>query len=128
MSLDKTQLAPNQGFTSYLLSDAAHKGRTPSYYRVLKLWLEGLSYAEIGTRLGFSRQCAQQFLRPPRSMRLQVMAEAWWACEQCERIISRTGHIHHKSRTYPPNVRENLQYLCASCHALADSYQRRSAR
>lgn len=93
-----------------------HKGRSRQYYRVLELWLKGLTYAEIGRRLGFSRQFAQEVMRPLASMKRQVIEEAWFRCERCDCALGKTGHIHHITRTYPPNVRKNLQYLCISCH------------
>jgi hypothetical protein len=93
--------------------------RTNLYYAALPLWLEGLSYKAIAIRLGLRhRQHVQQLFAPVHAVRLQVRAEAHGKCEDCGlRLLN--GHIHHKTRTNPPNRRENLRYLCIRCHHIA---------
>ena len=96
--------------------------RRPRAVRCLALAISmrqcGCTYQQIGDMLGFSRQRAQQLVRPPRSLRLAVAQAAGHCCEDCgtpEPCLH--GHIHHRDdRAADFNAMTNLAYLCIACH------------
>jgi len=94
----------------------------------IKLRIEGYTYAEIGTRLGISRQRAQQLTSPPRAVRDFVVQKADGRCLDCGFHTGTSGHVHHLSNglEYSYNDLENLQLLCPSCHRIAHSNDLRS--
>ena len=84
----------------------------------LLLRLRGLTYAEIGTQLGVSRQRAQQLIRPPREIYEIIKKRANGRCEECATEIA-NSQLHHRQADRELsafNEIENLQYLCRSCH------------
>ena len=85
--------------------------------KAVDLRLRGLTYKEIGEQMGFSRQRAQQLVRPSHHVYRHIRARAGNACEDCH-ITLKSGHLHHKSLPdYEGfNDLDNLEYLCASCH------------
>lgn len=91
----------------------------------LTLRLRGLTYAEIGARLGVSRQYAQQLVRPVSTIYNAVKQRAKGKCEQCG-IEIRNGHVHHKldaeSNPKDFNNLDNLAYLCIGCHQVRHRY------
>jgi DNA-binding transcriptional regulator LsrR (DeoR family) len=88
----------------------------------LRLRLEGLSYSEIGARMGVSRQRIQGLVQAPKHIRVYVSQKADNCCEICGVRVS-GGHIHHKAakglEAEDYNDIDNLQYLCISCHRKA---------
>ena len=87
--------------------------------KAIELRLSGLTYEEIGNSLGFSRQYAQQLVRPVTSIYRAVKQTAKGRSQKCGLAI-RNGHIHHiKSEEVAKedfNNLENLEYVCISCH------------
>lgn len=87
-----------------------------------ELYVQGLNYTEIGKRMGFSRQHAQQLVRPPARIFDAVKRRAQGKCENC-RIPVTAGHIHHMKVASPTienfNDKRRLRYLCPSCHMIA---------
>jgi 5-methylcytosine-specific restriction endonuclease McrA len=88
----------------------------------LMLRLGGLSYAEIGQRLGLSRQRIQQILSPPAHVRREVVQKAKGKCSFCGLMVGMSGHVHHRralgAAADDYNDMENLTLLCGSCHAV----------
>mgnify|MGYP001611010966 CR=1 FL=1 len=90
--------------------------------QAFELRLSGLSYRQVGARLGISGQRVQQIIRPPKLLYDLVKSQADSRCQACGIFVS-AGHVHHKScvgltiDTY--TERENLVYLCTSCHPMA---------
>lgn len=89
--------------------------------KALNLWLKGLTYTEIGRRMGYSRQRAQQIIAPPTAIRNAIKKRAEGRCEHCG-VELEGGHIHHlgsDGRT-PENYNDmaNLVYLCILCHGI----------
>ncbi len=84
--------------------------------RAIELKLKGLTYAEIGKELGFSRQRAQQLVRPPQEIYSYVRSKAKFKCEGCA-VRLESGHVHHVDNTENYNDVDNLEYLCAACHS-----------
>jgi len=86
------------------------------------LHVQGLSYTEIGKRMNFSRQHAQQLVRPPKRIYDLIKKRAGGKCENCGIPVS-AGHIHHMTVASPSlenfNDKRRLRYLCPSCHATA---------
>ncbi len=82
--------------------------------------MRGLTYSEIGSSLGLSRQRVQQLVRPPAAIYRFVHARAHGRCETCH-VHTRSGHVHHKSLNDTDNYNDvdNLAYLCVSCHRIA---------
>lgn len=72
--------------------------------QVIQLKAQGITYAQIGRTFGFSRQRAQQIIRP------NVPAKT--ICEQCGRPAK--THAHHEKYT-PDN--DQIKQVCASCHS-----------
>jgi HNH endonuclease/Homeodomain-like domain-containing protein len=85
----------------------------------LAMKLHGLTYAEVGAKLGVSRQRAQQLIRPPQAIWVEVRNRATGKCQKCG-IKTEKGHVHHKKSTGITaenfNDLANLLYLCVSCH------------
>ena len=88
----------------------------------LKLRLKGLTYQEVGRRLGISRQRVQQLIRPPREIYNLVHDRAKGRCEDCGIALPHmhNGHVHHENSVdiheEDFNDVKNLVYLCWSCH------------
>jgi hypothetical protein len=81
-----------------------------------RLRAKGLTYTQIGERLGVTRQRAQQFLKPPIEVWLIVFKRAKGRCEDCGKQLE-NGHLHHRS--YGAAVIDrpsNFDYLCRKCH------------
>lgn len=83
----------------------------------LRLLLEGLSYAEIGPRVGVSRARVHQWLRCPPALQQEVVRKARGRCTRCG-IRPARGHVHS------PEIGRELEgykgdgpltYLCLSC-------------
>ena len=89
----------------------------------LALRLSGLSYQQIGTQLGISRQRVQQLVSPPPSVRRYVVHRAEGRCQQCSVMVGTSGHVHHRDSrgTTENNFNDlsNLQLLCITCHRTA---------
>jgi hypothetical protein len=87
--------------------------------QALELRLKGLTYAEIGSLLGVSRQRAQQLVKPPQHIYDEIRALAKSRCADCGVLIN-NGQLHHTKSD--PTVLEgfndpaNLVYLCIACH------------
>lgn len=87
----------------------------------LEMRLNGLTYAQIGEKLGVSRQRAEQMVSPPKEITESVKVKAHGRCENCGIVVA-FGHVHHKNTTVlieDFNDTQNLQYLCPSCHRMA---------
>ena len=86
----------------------------------LALRLDGLTFAEIGAKLGLSRQRIQQILSPPRDVRDFVVKRARGLCQRCGIAVGTSGHVHHRRFSEMMegayNDRKNLRLLCPSCH------------
>lgn len=78
----------------------------------------GLTYQQIGTNLGISRQRVQQLVAPSPEIRQIIIDREHGACQVCGMQVNDCGHIHHLS-PYEQNYNglSNLQLLCSSCHA-----------
>ena len=91
--------------------------------KALALRLSGLTYGQMGEKLGVSRQRAQQLVSPPKEIRTIIVAHANGCCEDCGIGVGDSGHVHHRDTdngdTY--NNVDNLQLLCLSCHRKAHS-------
>lgn len=86
----------------------------------LTLKLEGMTYQQIASKLGLSRQRIQQLIAPPEAIRNLVYDRAKGVCEVCGIRVGRTGHIHHAGGKYETyNDLVSLQLLCPSCHRAA---------
>jgi len=94
--------------------------------QALALRLEGLSFAEIGERVGLSRQRIQQILSPDPAVRSSVVERAEGRCQRCGLHVGTTGHVHHrKSKGATPddyNDDVNLRLLCPTCHRVEHGY------
>ena len=87
---------------------------------LLKMRLDGMSYRQIGDKMGLSRQRIQQLLSPPSSIRRYITKKANGRCELCGVLVGKAGHIHHrgdKSNGEDYDDIANLQLLCLSCHS-----------
>ena len=87
---------------------------------MLKLRLDGLTYAQIGEIAGVSRQRVQQQLSPPAAIRNFIHKKYGGRCAECG-IVSGSGHIHHKTtETHVDDYNDvdNLELLCVTCHRL----------
>ncbi len=78
----------------------------------------GFSYADIGMHFGFTRQRAQQIVKPVKAVCEYVQNRAGNACQDCKCKLVQGGHIHHANDeiTGDYNDIEGLMYLCTSCH------------
>lgn len=86
----------------------------------MELRLAGLTYAQIGLKIGLSRQRVQQIISPPPYIRRIVVNRAEGRCETCGIKVNGSGHVHHKSCAGEDyNDVDNLQLLCVSCHMKA---------
>ena len=91
-------------------------GEAKYYQEALGYRLEGMTYGQIGEKLGLSRQRAQQILRPPKIIYDSVRTRAEYKCDNCG-LLTQIGHIHHiENRDMDYNDIANLRYLCVSCH------------
>jgi hypothetical protein len=87
---------------------------------------EGLSYAEIGRRLGISRQRVLQITEPPPAISKLVKTRSGFMCENCGIPLKKGGHIHHKNETGKDrNDVENLMHMCPGCHRLEHVFRKR---
>jgi 5-methylcytosine-specific restriction endonuclease McrA len=90
--------------------------------KALAMRLAGLSYRQIGKEFGFSRQRAQQLIRPSIAVRSEVRMAANRFCQKCGRPCDE-GDTHHANCTWwepgKYNHISNLQYLCPACHRKA---------
>lgn len=79
--------------------------------------LRGSSYTEIAKEVGLSRQRIQQILSPPKEIRAYVLAKYKLKCANCETLVGKSGHVHHKELN-GENYHDidNLELLCISCH------------
>ncbi len=85
---------------------------------IQRLKLQGLTYEQIGKRMGVSRQRIQQLLSPPPAIKQAVMERANGCCQECGLQLNGHGHIHHEGgEDYAYNNLKNLQYLCLRCHS-----------
>lgn len=112
---DERNAIINQAVREYLKDNPVIDG---GYQRAeaLRLKLQGLTYDEVGRRMGVSRQRIQFLLRPPESVYKQVVGRANEHCEDCGSAVV-SGHIHHIDEMRSDfNHPDNLAYLCASCH------------
>lgn len=71
----------------------------------------GMTYAQIGERMGITRQRAQQLVAPTPLMQKKLVARANGKCERC----GKGGKLHGHHNNYDGNPGE---FLCASCHQL----------
>jgi hypothetical protein len=80
----------------------------------------GMTYRDIGTALGITRQRAQQIGRPDDDLRRRVVASSLGCCERCGCMVGLSGQLHHRvARGANPdvyNTTDNLALLCVSCH------------
>jgi hypothetical protein len=86
---------------------------SPNRAKARKLKIKGLSYAEIGKRLGVSRQRAQQLVAPTPLARKLARAEMGERCAACG-ATERKLHLHHDSYESAPS-----RLLCVPCHRKA---------
>ena len=85
--------------------------------QALKLWLKGLTYADIARNLKVSRQRIQQLIAPDPEMRAAVIEQARGRCQKCGIFVGKSGHVHHKSvKVKQYNHHSNLMLVCPSCH------------
>ncbi len=94
------------------------------YERALAMRLEGVTFREIGRRLGVTHQRAQQMLSPTPTVARKIKERAGNRCEECqEPAAGNVGHVHHRAavgmtaESY--NAEPNLTLLCNSCHRKA---------
>ena len=82
--------------------------------------VEGLTYAEIASHAGISRQRVQQILAPPAAVYDLVVRRQNGLCQGCGINSIAGGHIHHVSITHASfedyTDIPNLVLLCRSCH------------
>jgi len=85
--------------------------------QALKLWVKGLSYADIARNLKVSRQRVHQLVAPDKELREQVIEAAQGRCRKCGIFVGKSGHVHHKSvKVKQYNHSSNLLLVCPSCH------------
>ena len=83
---------------------------------MLERWMAGESYQTIANAFGLSRQRVQQFFKPHKLIRAQVMERAQGKCEACQAWLGK-AEIHHKRRIANNfNDLSNLELLCVPCH------------
>ena len=86
--------------------------------KLLKMRLDGMTYAAIGTAIGISRQRVQQLLSPPKAIRDYVVEKFQGRCSRCGIYVGSSGQVHHVDDldfdSY--NGFNNLELLCLSCH------------
>jgi transcriptional regulator with XRE-family HTH domain len=78
-----------------LLATNMARGRPPNLKRrrlIAKLRAKGLTYRQIGERLGISRQCVQQTLRYCEKARLVPIR-----CKKCGDVIARMRTVHNSN-------------------------------
>ena len=85
---------------------------------MLRLRLDGQTYAYIAKKAGVSRQRIQQVLSPPIPIRDFVVTKYDGRCFGCGLYIGKSGHVHHVNTDGGENYQDidNLQLLCISCH------------
>ena len=86
--------------------------------QAIRLKLQGLTYEQIGNKLGISLGQAQVLIRPSAPTRKLVKQRAEGKCENCGTTLP-NGQYHHKSSKTTVaafNQAENLEYLCPTCH------------
>ena len=76
--------------------------------------LKGWTYAQIGRKLGVSRQRAQQLVRPPKAVYDLVRKRAGGCCQECGVEVG-SGQVHPEDF----NDVDGLKYLCVACHVKA---------
>lgn len=80
-----------------------------------KLKQQGLTYAQIGDMMGFSRQRAQQLVRPSGDILREYQNKAGGICENCKgRFKKLEGH-------HPNYGSDLIIMLCTSCHKTFDN-------
>jgi len=81
--------------------------------QVIKLFRQGMSYAEVGRRVGLSRQRVMQIVKPPTSIYEHMKRKARGICANCE-VIAPSGRISgYREGTLEVS---KYKYLCASCY------------
>ena len=89
---------------------------------LLRLRLDGLTYAQIGEKVSLSRQRVQKLLQPPPLVRLALSDKYGDSCADCGIDLQFHGHAHHiatKDGVEDWNDLPNLVLLCISCHRRA---------
>lgn len=80
-----------------------------------KLKASGLTYEEVGNKMGISRQGAYSLIAPSPSKRKAIIQSRNHLCDRCH--LHRTKlYLHFIS--YDSN--ENIEVLCSHCHRIAD--------
>ncbi len=89
--------------------------------KAVTLKVTGMTYSEIGERLGVSHQRIQQLCQPAFPIREFVADRASHKCQMCAKHAD-YGHIHHifnkGCAVAMFNHPLNLAYLCRKCHAV----------
>ena len=97
------------------------------HIEAIGMYLAGCTYAEMGEKLGVSRQRAQQLVRPPKAVYELVRDRAKGKCQKCHVKLA-NGHVHHKERVGMTadnfNEIDNLMYLCVACHQIEHADKR----
>lgn len=105
-----------------MLYDAMRERNEKLRKRITTLFIKGLTYGEIATKVGVSRQRVQQIVRPPADIYNKVRDRAKACCQKCGISVPIGGHVHHlkaEGRTVNNiNNVNNLQYLCRTCHRI----------
>lgn len=93
---------------------------------MLRMRLDGSTYASIAGKAGVSRQRIQHILSPPSSVANSIRAQCKGRCSSCTILVGKSGHIHHKKVSGKTeddyNDISNLTLLCISCHREAHWY------
>jgi len=91
------------------------KPRSPRRNVARQLKQAGLTYAEIGERMGISRQRAQQLVRPTTKELAEFVESRGNACEECYATGVKLD-THHDNYIGAPT-----RLLCTPCHKKADA-------
>jgi len=85
---------------------------------MVKLRLDGYTYAQIAKKAGVSRQRIHQIIAPPKAIREYVVNKYHGYCKDCGLYVGKSGHVHHEYSTTGDDYSdvEHLILLCISCH------------
>ena len=97
--------------------------KTPNAKAIKSLRKQGMTFQEIGTRFGISRQRVHQILRGGdaawKKLRAETIRDADALCAKCGfdgRWELGKLHVHHRDEDPSNDNPKNLEVLCTACH------------